>query len=93
MRRYRFLAFVALLALLGTTLASYEVAVSGPQGHVAAQEAAEPLVFLSGLQLPDSVRYSVNLVKPVDLDPLVEILKNVGVYWLVLNQKPDPQQV
>ena len=33
------------------------------------------------------------LVKPVDLDPLVDMMKNVGIYWLLLNEKPDPHAV
>ena len=33
------------------------------------------------------------LVKPVDLDPLVDMMKHVGVYWLALNEKPDPEEV
>src|SRR5579862_1446776 len=28
------------------------------------------------------------LVKPVEFDALLEMMKNVGVYWLVMNQKP-----
>lgn len=29
------------------------------------------------------------LVKPVTFDALIELVKNLGLYWLVLNEKPD----
>ncbi len=29
------------------------------------------------------------LVKPVDFDPLLEMVKTLGLYWVVMNQKPE----
>jgi CheY-like chemotaxis protein len=29
------------------------------------------------------------LVKPVDFDPLLEMVKTLGLYWMVMNQKPE----
>ena len=29
------------------------------------------------------------LVKPVGFDSLLELVKSLEVYWLILNQKPD----
>ncbi len=29
------------------------------------------------------------LVKPVDFDPLLEMVKALGLYWMLLNEKPD----
>ena len=29
------------------------------------------------------------LVKPVDFEPLVEVVKAVGLYWLLVNQRPS----
>ncbi len=29
------------------------------------------------------------LVKPVDFDPLLEMVKALGLYWLVMNEKPE----
>ncbi|HZU38525.1 MAG TPA: response regulator [Gemmataceae bacterium] len=29
------------------------------------------------------------LVKPVDFDPLLEMIKTLGLYWFVLNEKPE----
>ena len=29
------------------------------------------------------------LVKPVDFDPLLEMIRAVDLYWIVLNEKPD----
>ncbi len=31
------------------------------------------------------------LVKPVDFDPLLEMVKTLGLYWVVMNQKPEPE--
>jgi two-component system response regulator len=39
----------------------------------------------------ESYRLGVNsyIVKPVDFDKFIESVKNVGFYWLLLNQQPD----
>ena len=29
------------------------------------------------------------LVKPVDFDPLLEMVKTLGLYWVVMNEKPE----
>lgn len=29
------------------------------------------------------------LVKPVNFDPLLDMVKTLGLYWVVLNEKPD----
>ena len=29
------------------------------------------------------------LVKPVDFDPLLELVKTLGLYWVVMNEKPE----
>ena len=29
------------------------------------------------------------LVKPVDFDPLLELVKTLGLYWVVTNEKPE----
>lgn len=29
------------------------------------------------------------LVKPVTFDALIEIVKNAGLYWVIMNEKPD----
>ena len=31
------------------------------------------------------------LVKPVDFDPLREMVKTLGLYWVVMNQKPETE--
>ncbi|RMF64662.1 MAG: response regulator [Calditrichaeota bacterium] len=30
------------------------------------------------------------LVKPVEFDDLVKLLKTLGLYWIILNEKPEP---
>ncbi len=30
------------------------------------------------------------LVKPVEFDPLLNLVKTLGLYWVVTNEKPDP---
>jgi len=39
----------------------------------------------------ESYRLGVNsyIVKPVDFDKFIESVKNIGFYWLLLNQQPD----
>jgi CheY-like chemotaxis protein len=39
----------------------------------------------------ESYRLGVNsyIVKPVDFDKFIDSVKNVGFYWLLLNQQPD----
>lgn len=32
------------------------------------------------------------LVKPVDFDPLLEMVKTLGLYWVVMNEKPETDQ-
>ncbi|HEX9711276.1 MAG TPA: response regulator [Actinomycetota bacterium] len=32
------------------------------------------------------------LVKPVGFDALVQVIRTLGMYWLVLNQKPAPER-
>ena len=32
------------------------------------------------------------LVKPVDFDPLLEMVKTLGLYWVVMNEKPETQK-
>ena len=29
------------------------------------------------------------LVKPLDFDPLLELVKTLGLYWVVMNEKPE----
>ena len=29
------------------------------------------------------------LVKPVDFDPLLEMVKTLGLYWVMMNERPD----
>jgi len=38
-----------------------------------------------------SYRLGVNsyIVKPVDFDKFIEAVRNIGLYWLLLNQQPD----
>ena len=54
-----------------------------------------PVVLLtSSNQSPDiNSAYELGansyLVKPSGFDSLLELVKNLGVYWLVLNEKPD----
>ena len=33
-----------------------------------------------------------SLVKPVDFDPLLEMVKTLGLYWVVMNQKPETER-
>lgn len=55
-----------------------------------------PVVILtSSSQMPDIQRaYDLGansyLVKPVSFDGLLEMVRTLGFYWLILNQKPDP---
>jgi CheY-like chemotaxis protein len=39
----------------------------------------------------ESYRLGVNsyIVKPVDFDKFIESVRNIGFYWLLLNQQPD----
>jgi two-component system response regulator len=39
----------------------------------------------------ESYRLGVNsyIVKPVDFDKFIEAVRNIGLYWLLLNQQPD----
>ncbi len=30
------------------------------------------------------------LVKPVEFDPLLNLVKTLGLYWVMMNEKPDP---
>lgn len=54
-----------------------------------------PVVVLTSSQdIADVKRaydYGANsyLVKPVGSDPLLEMVKTLGLYWLVLNEKPE----
>lgn len=32
------------------------------------------------------------LVKPVDFDPLLEMVKTLGLYWVVMNEKPETEK-
>ncbi|HDR89684.1 MAG TPA: response regulator [Bacteroidetes bacterium] len=53
-----------------------------------------PIVVLTSSReerdIIDSYELGVNsyLVKPVDFDKFVEVVKDLGMYWLVLNQPP-----
>jgi CheY-like chemotaxis protein len=39
----------------------------------------------------ESYRLGVNsyIIKPVDFDKFIESVRNIGFYWLLLNQQPD----
>ncbi len=58
------------------------------------QTRAIPVVVLTSSReekdIVESYKLGVNsyLVKPVDFDKFVEVVKDLGMYWLVLNQPP-----
>jgi response regulator of citrate/malate metabolism len=39
----------------------------------------------------ESYRLGVNsyIVKPVDFDKFIDSVRDIGLYWLLLNQQPD----
>jgi two-component system, response regulator len=53
-----------------------------------------PVVMLTSSNQDPDIRkcYSLGansyIVKPVDFDRFAEVIKNIGFYWLLLNQKP-----
>lgn len=54
-----------------------------------------PIVVLTSSReendMVESYRLGVNsyIVKPVDFDKFIEAVRNIGLYWLLLNQQPD----
>jgi CheY-like chemotaxis protein len=54
-----------------------------------------PVVVLTSSReendMVESYRLGVNsyIVKPVDFDKFIEAVRNIGLYWLLLNQQPD----
>jgi CheY-like chemotaxis protein len=54
-----------------------------------------PVVVLTSSReekdIVESYRLGVNsyIVKPVDFDKFIESVKDIGLYWLLLNQQPD----
>src|SRR4051812_35235328 len=66
MYSYRFLVCIALVGLLVGTVAQLDLAFSGaPTSRAAAQDGTTPLINLSGLRVPEGVRYSVSVAKPL----------------------------
>ena len=57
-----------------------------------------PVVVLTGSEQRSDVNRAFDigansyLVKPVGFDALTGILKTLNVYWLLLNQRPDPRE-
>ena len=58
-----------------------------------------PVVVLTGSEQRSDVNRAFDagansyLVKPVGIGALTEILKTLNVYWLLLNERPDPHGV
>ena len=54
-----------------------------------------PVVVLTSSReetdMVESYRLGVNsyIVKPVDFDKFIDSVKDIGLYWLLLNQQPD----
>jgi two-component system, response regulator len=54
-----------------------------------------PVVVLTSSQeekdMVESYQLGVNsyIVKPVDFDKFIDSVRNIGLYWLLLNQQPD----
>jgi CheY-like chemotaxis protein len=54
-----------------------------------------PVVVLTSSEENADIRRAYDLgansylVKPVDFDALLEMVKGLGMYWLMLNEKPD----
>ena len=58
---------------------------------------AIPVVIMTSSQeesdLVESYKLGVNsyIVKPVDFDQFTEVVKKMGYYWLLINQRPGPR--
>jgi two-component system, response regulator len=54
-----------------------------------------PIVVLTSSHeendIVESYRLGVNsyIVKPVDFDKFIDSVRDIGLYWLLLNQQPD----
>ncbi|MGA2407260.1 MAG: hypothetical protein ABSF81_11000 [Bacteroidales bacterium] len=54
-----------------------------------------PIVVLTSSReendIVESYRLGVNsyIVKPVDFDKFIDSVRDIGLYWLLLNQQPD----
>jgi len=58
-----------------------------------------PVVVLTSSQeendMVESYQLGVNsyIVKPVDFDKFIESVRNIGLYWLLINQQPDVKKL